>query len=91
MQTPDHADGQSALTVENLGNAGPGADELLQVPPGKPLLLHAEFDRLDRIRWIDRVVFRLMAINEGRKHIEPVAVARSCLRPPQPAASSAAS
>src|SRR5438132_4634256 len=83
VQTPDHADGQSAFTVEHLGDAGARADEFLQVPPGEALLLHTEFDRLDRIGWIQRVVFRLIGIDKGRKYIEPVAGAGSRLRPPQ--------
>ena len=84
MQTPDHTDGQSAFAVEDLSDASPRADEFLQVPPCEFLLRHPEFDRLNWIRWIHWIVLRLIGIDEGRKHIEPVAIARSCLRAPQP-------
>jgi hypothetical protein len=42
VQPPDHADGQSAFSVQHLGNAGPSPDKLLQVPAREPsaLMLH---------------------------------------------------
>src|SRR5216684_5229920 len=83
MQTPDHPDRQSSLSVQNLGDASTRTNDLLQVPPGEPLLLHTEFDRLDGVRWVHRIVFSLIGIDERCEHIETVAVARSRLRAPE--------
>ena len=83
MQAADHRDRQSALSVHDLGDAGACADDLLQVSPGQSLLLHPEFDRLDRIRRIHRIVFCFIGIDQGREHVQSIAVARSGLRTPE--------
>ena len=49
METADHADGQPTLAIENLGDVSLGADERLQIPARRPLLLDVELDGLDRI------------------------------------------
>lgn len=43
----------------------------------EPLLLHAEGDRLDRVRRVQRIMFRFLSIDVGCKHIEAVAVGSS--------------
>src|SRR3989337_1622147 len=83
MQAADHPDRQSSLSVQNLGDAGTRADNLLQIPPGQSLLLHTEFDRLDGIGWVHRIVLSLIGIDECREHIQPVASARSRLCSPE--------
>jgi len=83
MQTPDHPHRQSSFSVQNLGDASARANDLLQVPPGKPLLLHTELDRLDGVGLVHRIVFSFIGIKEHCEHIETVAVARSCLRAPK--------
>lgn len=40
------------------------AEHRLQVAPRRPLPLHAEFDRYDRIGRIDREMFVLTGVNE---------------------------
>ena len=74
---------QSSFSVQNLGDASARANDLLQVPPGKPLLLHTELDRLDGVGLVHRIVFSFIGIKEHCEHIETVAVARSCLRAPK--------
>src|ERR1700730_14770816 len=71
------------FAVKNLGYAGPCSDEFLQVSAREPLLVHTEFDCLNRIGRVHRIVLRLIGVDEGRKHIEPVAIARSRLSAPQ--------
>lgn len=83
MQTPDHRDRQCSFSVQNFGNAGTRADDLLQVPPGEPLLFHVEFDGLDGVGRVHRIVLGFIGIDERREHIQPVAVARPRLRAPQ--------
>jgi hypothetical protein len=45
----NHAD-RPRFLFANLGDASAVADDLLQISSREALLLHAEFDRLDRIR-----------------------------------------
>jgi len=49
----------------------------------KPLLLHAELDRLDRVGRIDRIVLRLVGVDQRREHVEAVAFARARFGSPQ--------
>jgi hypothetical protein len=81
MQTPDHPHRQSSFSVQNLGDARTRANDLLQVPSGEPLLLHAEFDRLDRIGRVHRIVLSFIGIDERCKHIQSVAITRSAFAP----------
>ena len=83
MQAADHRNRQSALSIQNLGDAGARAYNLLQVPSREPLLLHTEFDGLNGIRWVHWVVLRLIGIDEGREHIQSVTVGRSRLGAPK--------
>jgi len=83
VQTPDHPDRQSAFSVQNLGGTRARADDTLQVQPSEPLLLHAEFDRLDWVGGIHRIVLRFIGINERCEHVQPVAGACSRLCAPE--------
>src|SRR5947207_7418524 len=77
VQTSDHSYRESSLSVQDLGDAGAGADDLLQVAPGEALLIHTEFDRLDGIRRVHRIVLSLIGVDKRCEHIQSVAVARS--------------
>src|SRR5258708_35381451 len=83
MQTPDHPHRQPSFSVQYLGDASARADDLFQIPPGEPLLLHAEFDRLDGIRWVHRIVLSFIGVDQCCEHVETVAVAGSRLRTPE--------
>lgn len=48
------------------------------------LLFHPEFDRLDRVGRIDRVVLALIGVDQGRQDIEPISLRRARARPLQP-------
>ena len=48
VQTADHVDRQASAAVEHLRNPGARTEDPLQILAGKALLLHPEFDRLDR-------------------------------------------
>ena len=39
----------------------------------EPLLLHVIFDRFNRIRQIERIVFCLPSLDEDNEHIKPIA------------------
>src|SRR6266481_2401960 len=73
MQATDHRDREPALSVQDLGDPSARADDLFQILSREPLLLHTELDRLDRIGRVHRVVLRLVRIDEGREHIQPIA------------------
>jgi hypothetical protein len=72
----------SALSTQNLGDAGACANDLLQVPSREPLLLHAELNGLNGVRRVHRMVLRFIGVDEGRKHIQAVTVGGSRLRGP---------
>ena len=79
MQATDHRDREPALSVQDLGDPSARADDLFQILSREPLLLHTELDRLDRIGRVHRVVLRLVRIDEGREHIQPIAFRSICL------------
>src|SRR5256885_12165878 len=83
MQTPDHPHRESSFSVQNIGDASARANDLLQVRSGESLLLHTEFDRLNRVRRVHRIVFSLIGINERCEDVQSVAIARSRLRAPK--------
>src|SRR5271154_2890234 len=83
MQTPDHSHRKPPLSVQNFSNACACANDLLQVPSGESLLLHAKFDRLDRVGWVHRIVLSLICVGERCEHIQSVAIASSCLCAPK--------
>src|SRR5262249_36155464 len=74
MQAANHRDRESALSVQDLGDPGARADDVFQVSSRKALLLHAELDGLDRVGRIHRIMLGLVRIDEGRKHIQPIAL-----------------
>ena len=91
MQAPDHRDRKIAFAIEHLGDAGARTDNRLEIASSQPLLLHAKLDRLDRIGRIHRFMFALIGVNQGRQHIEPVAVGRAGVAAPGgPSSASAA-
>jgi hypothetical protein len=53
---------------------GARANDLFQVSSREALLLHTELDGLDRIGRIHRIMLNLVRIDEGREHIQPVAL-----------------
>ena len=61
-----------------------GTDDRLQISAREPLLLHAEFDRLDRVGRIDWVVIAFIGVDQDSKHIEPVSVWSARAGTPQP-------
>jgi hypothetical protein len=83
-QSPDHADREIALPVQDFGDARPRAKHGLEVTPREPLLYHPKFDRLDRIGRIDRKMLALVSVDKRSEDIEPVTLGRTGLRPPQP-------
>jgi hypothetical protein len=84
VQAADHVDRQASAAIEHFGDAGPGAENALQILSREPLLLDPELDRLDRIRWVDRVMLALIGVDQGSQHIEPVTFRRARAGAPQP-------
>ena len=75
MQLADHRQAERPPLRQYLGHAPAPADELADVRSLQPALLHDELDQRDRVRRLDRVMLGLIGFDEGRKHIEAVAVA----------------
>jgi hypothetical protein len=84
VQTADHIDRQPSTAVEHFRDASAAAQDSLQVLACEGLLLHPEFDRLDRIRRIDRMLLVLMGVDQRSAHIEPISLWRARARTPQP-------
>ena len=72
MQAADHADREAALAVQDLHNAGSRADERLETLSREALLLHADLDRLDRIRRVHGIVLGLIGVDQRRQDVEAV-------------------
>jgi hypothetical protein len=84
VQAPDHCNRQAAFAIENLGDTGARANDPFKIAPSESLLIHAEFDCLDRIWRVERIVLFLIGVYQCRERIEPVAFECSCLGTPQP-------
>ncbi len=82
MEAAYHADGEAPSAIQDLRDARTRTDEGFEILSRESLLLHAKFDRLDRIRWIHGEVLGLIGLDEGCKHIEPIARWRPALRAP---------
>jgi len=60
MNSTDHIERQSALSIEDLGHAMTRTDERFQILSFKPLLFHPKKDGIHRIRSFDWKVFSLV-------------------------------
>jgi hypothetical protein len=80
VQAPDHWHRQWAAARQHFIDAVQAADHGFEIARRQPLLVHAEFDRLDRIGGIDRVVPRLVGLHQGGQHIQTIAVGCAQLR-----------
>src|SRR5262249_39332289 len=58
-------------------------DQRLEVPARQSLLLHPEFDRFDRVGRIDGKARRLVGVDQGGQHVEPIARGRTQPGAPQ--------
>jgi len=74
MKFPDHFKRQRPATVDHLSDATSRADEGLKIFARQVHLFHAEFDRLNRIRRVDRMVLSLVILSENQEHIQDIPV-----------------
>lgn len=81
MQPPNHAQRESALAIEDFGDARAPAQNPFEILSRQPLLLHAEADGRDRIGRVDGVVLRLIGFDECRENVAAVTFRRA--RAPQ--------
>jgi hypothetical protein len=79
----DHADRQTALATKHFRYPRATTQDLLQVLARETLLLHAEFDSLNWIGWIHRVVLCLVGIDQRREDVEAISPRTSRLRAPK--------
>jgi len=73
VQVADHVQRQRTLAVEHLVDPIGLADAGHQILGGQPGLLHADFDRLDRVGRGDGVVFALVRLNQCDQYVELIA------------------
>ena len=78
VQAADHGNGEPAAPVEDLGNAGPRPKNAFKILARQALLLHAKFDRLDRIGHIHAVALAFVGVDQCCKHVQPIAL--RCVR-----------
>src|SRR5438309_9884528 len=64
VQAADHVDRQPTTAVEHLGNPGTSTENALQILAREALLLHPEFDRLDRVGRINRMVRAFISVDQ---------------------------
>ena len=82
MKTADYGDRQGSPRLST--SACGAAEDALQVLAGEALLLHPEFDRLDPIRRIHRVVLVLIGVDQDSEYLEPIPFRRARARTSQP-------
>jgi hypothetical protein len=84
VQASDHTEAQPASPTENLRHASPRPYELLESLSVEIKLLHAEDNRVDRIRGQNRFVLLLVGFYQGHQHVEPIVFRSAGLRVPKP-------
>jgi hypothetical protein len=80
VQSPDHLQRQRAPTVEHLVDAIAAADEGNKVAWLQSVLVHVVFDRLHRVRRVDRVVPAFPRLDQSYQHVEVIALWLAALR-----------
>jgi hypothetical protein len=70
VQPPNHLDRRSPPAIQNFRNPRAAAYIRFQVFSAKSLLLHAKFDRLNRIRRTDRMVFFLVRVEQDAQQLK---------------------
>jgi redox-regulated HSP33 family molecular chaperone len=80
MQALHHTEAQGTLAIQHLGHPTAGADIGLEIAWRKPLLLHSELDRIDRIGRTDRVMFILVGFDQSNQNFHFVGLRRAFLR-----------
>src|SRR3990172_11111973 len=84
MQTADHVNRKAATTVQHLGHSGSTSQNVCQIFTRQTPLLHAEFDRLNRVRWIYWIMFVLVRIDKRRQYIKAITLWSATASTPQP-------
>jgi len=72
MKPLNHPECQRTLSSQYLVYSVLPANDRDEVVYGETLLLHSEFDSLNRIREIDGIMFPLIGLDQGYKNIQSI-------------------
>jgi hypothetical protein len=83
VKPPNHGETQTAPTTKDLGYPSPRPDQLLEGLSVEHELVHAEENRIDRVRRRDRLVPFLVGFDQGHQHVETIVLRAAGLRVPE--------
>ncbi len=83
MQSSDHRQRQIASPIEDLRDTPPLPDIGFQIAAAQPKLIHAEENRIHRVRWIDGMVLLLVRFDQRCEDLESVTLKRARRRLPE--------
>ena len=72
VQLPNHVDRERAASIENLSDASTTAQKRFEIPTSQPTALHVVAQGVDWIRRLNRLVLRLVTVDESREDFKPV-------------------
>jgi len=84
MKTTNHRQRQGPLAVDDFRHSTTRANQWLQILARQIHLFHSKLDGIDRIWRVNRMVFRLVVLDQHQRNVQFITLRCVPLRAPQP-------